>query len=422
MGIEKPIRNVAFDLTRKCPLRCEYCYNENNEAFADTTIETAMRVIDWLRLPTITGEVETVSLIFFGGEPLSKFEILKETVEYVEKTQTKEKQIICGLTTNCVLLSREIIDFFKKYKIRPYLSIDGPEMVHDRHRRKIDGTGSFRDIEPFIREMVESKMATAARPTVTPQTVEDMFTSMKYLVDDLGFFNISPTPITEPTTNGFAWDMASMDKLRDQYNLIKNWMVERVEKRLPNAICDTKIINCIRQNTGKWTMKRPCAAGMSYLGVSTNGDIFPCPRFASYPQYKIGTIWEDTINEENTKFYYEFNCRTLNDRCKNCHYGYCGGGCYASKLDLGDDLSVEIPIHCEHTKMLNDVSNDLIVHFKGDSFFKSLIKNDDALRGSRPARKMEADEIQRYAKEVDDFNARALINARGELECSQILH
>ena len=88
------------------------------------TLEIAERSVEWALENYEKKSNYKVSINFFGGEPLLKFnDIIKPLVEkYNEK-------VYFNITTNGILLDEDIVDFFYKYNVGILLSFDGvPEV------------------------------------------------------------------------------------------------------------------------------------------------------------------------------------------------------------------------------------------------------------------------------------------------------
>ena len=85
-----------------------------------------------------------IMLAFYGGEPLLNLMLIKQSVEYI-KEKAFGKNIKFAITTNGTLLTHEIVDFLVENNFQLAISLDGPESVHDQHRKFANSDkGSFR--------------------------------------------------------------------------------------------------------------------------------------------------------------------------------------------------------------------------------------------------------------------------------------
>jgi uncharacterized protein len=142
------LRHIVLDITEQCNFRCQYCKFGGTYHYArkhsknKMTQETALRSIDFfLKRSTNT---EVLKIGFYGGEPLTNFDLIKTTVNYIkEKT---DKKISFSLTINGSLLDEEKINFFVTNDISLLISLDGPKIIHDRYRRTINNEPTFNNI------------------------------------------------------------------------------------------------------------------------------------------------------------------------------------------------------------------------------------------------------------------------------------
>ncbi|OOM11319.1 radical SAM protein [Clostridium saccharobutylicum] len=144
------INQITLQVTQKCNLRCSYCayskfdnLGQRNHSNKEMTIETAKKAVDFLLEHSYDGEKAVIS--FYGGEPLLKFNLIKEIVSYA-KENFVGKELSFSLTTNATLLNEEIMEYSINNNIDIMISIDGPEEIHDLNRKFADGTGSLAKI------------------------------------------------------------------------------------------------------------------------------------------------------------------------------------------------------------------------------------------------------------------------------------
>ncbi len=104
--------------------------------------ETAFAAIDYLKKNS--SKSGGVSIIFYGGEPLLNFPVIKKSIEY-SKTKFTDQEISFSMTTNGTLITPEISHFLFKNNVSVKASIDGPESIHDRYRKNSRGKGSYQE-------------------------------------------------------------------------------------------------------------------------------------------------------------------------------------------------------------------------------------------------------------------------------------
>lgn len=130
------------------------------------TEETMTQALRWIR----TGGEEGVKVIFFGGEPLLRWPLIKDTLE--------KYLFNFGMVTNATMLTDEIIDVMYQHKdfISPLLSIDGSPEENEKSRGKA--------YDPRLAKRIFGLPHSAARIVVSRPA--SLFDNVLYLVEELG--------------------------------------------------------------------------------------------------------------------------------------------------------------------------------------------------------------------------------------------
>ncbi len=89
---------------------------------------------------------QRVTISFYGGEPLLNFDLIRDCIEYAERTVSGAKLLMLLMTSNGTALSSERAAFLAAHSVRIMVSIDGPAAMHDRYRPFTGGRGSFNAI------------------------------------------------------------------------------------------------------------------------------------------------------------------------------------------------------------------------------------------------------------------------------------
>ncbi|MBL6956671.1 MAG: nif11-like peptide radical SAM maturase [Chlorobium phaeobacteroides] len=325
-----PIRNIALFITQNCNLACTYCYGKEGGygSSGHMNSATARKAIDWLIKQS--GDIKTLGVAFFGGEPLLNFSLMKKVVEYArQRGAESNKDFEFSITTNGSLLTDEKIAFLNENKINPIVSFDGSKDVQDAQRPFKGGQGSYDVIEPKIRKLLETFPNATARGTLKGATKPKEVT---VALNNIGFRSThmtiaSPSLFDAPdkrmeeecgsrsmTTDldlG-AEDLLVSIKSRDADRL--SWLKENGD--LVSRL--TAFVNKEKKYFG-------CGAGRAYVGVDNTGGVFLCARFVGTKEYKLGNVFEGQPSREK---YMNSPIRTV-EECKNCFARYiCGGGCY----------------------------------------------------------------------------------------------
>ncbi len=139
--------HIVLEVTESCNLRCSYCLHDEKGSLKvrkhgnrDMNPETAYKAIDYLIANSVM--LEQISVTFYGGEPLLRFDFVKKCIEYARR-KAGNKKVTFSLTTNLLLMNEEISAYLASEKVALNMSIDGPENVHDSYRRDKAGNGTF---------------------------------------------------------------------------------------------------------------------------------------------------------------------------------------------------------------------------------------------------------------------------------------
>ena len=205
-SINEHLEQMTLELTERCNLRCKYCIygseNLDNRDFGnnDMSFEIAKKAIDY----AAAHSGKSISIVFYGGEPLLKFDLLKECVEYCED-RLQDKELTFNMTSNMVLMDEEKANYFaKKKNFMITCSLDGPELIHDENRVFPDGKGSFQKTYQGLKNFVT---AIEDKETVSERVSISMV-------------------VTPPYTT------AKLEDMKEFYESIKEWLPLKVVKNV----------------------------------------------------------------------------------------------------------------------------------------------------------------------------------------------
>ena len=147
---------LSLEVTEECNLRCIYCVHNDdnrenrNHGSGNMNIETAIAAIDFLKKNS--EKSHQVAIGFYGGEPFINFPVIKKSIEYAKKT-FPDKKVEFSVTSNGTLLTPGIARFLFENNINVTVSIDGKEAVHDRYRKNLSGSGSYKKTVTGLRTL-----------------------------------------------------------------------------------------------------------------------------------------------------------------------------------------------------------------------------------------------------------------------------
>jgi len=300
-----------------------------------------------------------LGVAFFGGEPTLNYKVIRAVVEHANKNNYK---CSFGITTNLVILTDEMIEFFDDNDIHIMVSIDGTKEIHDKNR-----CGSYDVVANNVKRLIEAGMVrlVEARMTLPPQEIYAMFDGVKNIID-LGIDNINPFFTTDS-----QWNKDQFLTLLVETEKLINYTIELAEDATNKRNISIKTVEDLIMNCFQYDHKDaiPCAfGGNAFVSFDTNGDMMPCHQrhYISNKQddLVIGNVLTDTIVEKNilgkTKPHsWCSEIETLN--CVTCEaYNICRGWCPSENIDSRQDASITPAIICYY----NLAMVQLIPHYQ----------------------------------------------------------
>jgi uncharacterized protein len=312
---------------------------------------TARNAIDWFLESTgdYKGELK---INFMGGEPLLRFDLIQKIVPYGKcRARQRGKSLHFGCTTNCTLLTEEMLEFWRRFGMGFHCSIDGVPEAQNANRPLLSGAPSSPSIEKNAKAILAYRPEVMARATLTPRSVPYLAESAKYLVG-LGFRSITFRPAVN-----IGWTASDFQVLRTQYARLAEFYIDRLVsgQRIKIDELDKGIqaLHSISSKAGP-----PCGAGYGLALVDPRGEIFPCHRFGPHlcgGQFRLGRLGEP-FNDRLREVFLNYNCITdTKANCKDCCARItCHSWCYVECVDSTQTLYNPGQEYCEAMRILYD--------------------------------------------------------------------
>ncbi len=343
------IKALCLHICHDCNLRCKYCFADEGAYHAARemmSFETAKAAIDFLLEKS--GKRKVLEVDFFGGEPLMNLNVVKRTVYYAKEEAAKRgKRFLFTTTTNGLLLDDETIRFFNEEMENVVLSLDGRKEVHDEVRKTVNGKGSFDAVIEKIKKFVRARgdKHYYVRGTFTAKNLD--FSKDVLFLADQGFDSLSVEPVVTEIPD-LEIKEEHLPVIEQEYDALCDAYIER-EK-------EGKGFNFFHFNVdlegGPCLEKRvsACGAGNEYFSVVPSGDIYPCHQFAGDPKWKMGNVFEGTLDPA-IRGKFANSCLFTREKCKDCFAKFiCSGGCSANNYHFNGDIEKPYEITCAMMK------------------------------------------------------------------------
>jgi uncharacterized protein len=328
-----PLTTLVVNVTNQCNLSCTYCYEYGEDKIVETengkkakfmSEATARESVDFL----LRQSGRVAHLTFFGGETLLNFPVVRDTVEYARSRAAElGKEIDFSLTTNATLLREEVIEFLAENRIGVTISIDGPKEMQDQFRVFSNGAGSYDIVAPKIRELLRRHRSRpiGARVTLTSQTL-DIHRIYRHLKEEIGFWEVGFAPVTTSPNRNYAISDGGFDHMLAQFRSLAAEFLEHAVAGKHHGFSNVKdTLEEIHKGVSK---AYPCGAGLGLMGVSTDGDVALCHRFAGSDSHKLGTVRDGVDRLVQIGFLEKHHIADKIDCSKCWARPLCAGGCY----------------------------------------------------------------------------------------------
>ena len=336
---------LTFVVTDKCNLRCRYCaYGDMYGGYDARTDENlsfdkAKHVLDylfdiWTNASSMSAK-RTVTIGFYGGEPLMNIELIKQIVEYVSEHTFPHIEFQYNMTTNAMLLGK-CQDFLQQHEVRLLISLDGTEK-DDCHRITTNGSGSFNYVFSQIKKLKETY------PSYFEKCVS--FNSVLHSKSNVGriidFFEkeFGKSPMLSELTRQNVVDKALFNDmfLNVQAAIKQSGRQDFIDKKLmyvsPNISALTSYLHRYTNETFKdyrsmfYGTHRysliptgTCIPFNRKMLVTTNGKIMVCEHIDH--KYAVGKVDEKGVHldlEEIAQRYNEKYYNRITHLCKICY-------------------------------------------------------------------------------------------------------
>lgn len=340
------VKALCLHVAHDCNLSCRYCFAGEGEYHGSRglmSLETGKKALDFL--VENSGSRKNLEVDFFGGEPLLNFGVVKELVAYGRELEKKaDKHFRFTLTTNGVLLGKEVAEFANRELDNVVLSLDGRKEVNDAMRPFPNGKGSYDLIVPKFQEFVRERgdRQYYVRGTFTHYNLDFSKDILHYA--DLGFDRLSMEPVVAPPEAGYAIREEDLETICAQYDELAVEML----KRKKEGRGFTFFHFMIDLTGGPCVYKRMsgCGSGTEYLAVTPWGDLYPCHQFVGEEKFRLGSVDEGITNQALVD---EFKCCNVysKPKCAECFARYyCSGGCAANSWHFHGTINDAYDIGC----------------------------------------------------------------------------
>lgn len=347
--LENYVESINLQVTQNCNLKCRYCsYSgdgilDRKRSTSKMELTVAMKSIDFLY--EHSRKANSVSISFYGGEPLLNFDLIKKVVKYANN-KFVSKCIEYRMTTNGTIMNEEILELLTMNNFKLAVSLDGPKDIHDRNRRMMkNGLGTHDLIKKNLR-FIKRKNYKFYKGIIFNSVNEldiNLYNTIDYFENDiivgkniviLNQVNDQKINLSYPMTEEYvnSKKLFVLNNLINDKNLKKHRIVLEDLKNMEklNVALNSKFnLNSEFQHGGV------CIPGVNKMIVDYKGDIRICERTNELSNDAIiGNIY-DGFNIPNIKKL--LNIGNITEHyCNNCWAIRLCTQCAAQLIDIGE--------------------------------------------------------------------------------------
>ncbi len=370
--------HIAYNIMVKpvgprCNLNCTYCYyleKENLYKGRDISIMQESVLERFIKQYIQSQTVPVISFVWQGGEPmLAGLDFYQAAVEY-QKYYAGGRRIINSFQTNGTLINEKWCKFFKQHNFLIGISIDGPEEMHDYHRRYNHGAGSWDKVMKGLRLLQDHHIEFNTLTVINNYNAKyplEVYSFLKSAGSDYHQYipiveqeatdkKQYPLSLVSPGYKGKTritdWSV-SPELFGDFYiKIFDQWVKNDVGKVFVQAF-DVMLANWVNEPCGLCIFDKTCG---NAAVIEHNGDLYSCDHYV-YPENFLGNILNKPLLEmmlSKTQQDFGKNKRNaLPGLCLNCDYlNICNGECPKNRISANPDDIAGLNYLCTGLKLL----------------------------------------------------------------------
>jgi uncharacterized protein len=324
-----PLSTLVLNVNTGCNLSCTYCYKEDlakPAAGRKMDFVTAAKSVELL-LEAASGRAR-INIVFFGGEPLTNVALIRQVVAHAESAAERAgKTVDFSMTTNATLLTPALIEYFDAHRFGVSVSMDGPKLIHDRHRKSVGGRGTY---EVVARKVDLLLARYRSRPVGARVTLGGGTTEVEaihaHLRGEIGFHEVGYAPVTAAAEAGHALSEAELKEVHRAFERLGEEYRRAALAGSNNGFSNMhQLMTDLHQGRRK---SLPCGAGVGLLAVDGAGELNLCHRFTGSELPTFGNV-ASGIDKARLGEFIEKALDREGTHCETCRIrNLCAGGCY----------------------------------------------------------------------------------------------
>jgi len=354
--VSKPsLETIFMLLTDACNLACGYCFingNMPNQRCGEKVMswDTARETIE-MYFANLRPTKFHKTIVFYGGEPLLMFPLLKRIINYIHEShgvELEKYKIGLLLITNGTKITQEIANYLSEHReVTICVSLDGCEETNDLKRVYVDGRGTFRNIVAGIELLhLAGRRDINISATIDEHNV-DRLDELLVLHKQYGFQTVNFNLLLDTAER-------TVDPAYTEHATVR--MVQYFEKAREIGLYEDRIMRKVRAIGRNVLHPFDCRATGAQLAISPDGSLGICHEGVGCKSFFFGKVSQSFVFADHPLIQ-EWGRRSplTMPQCFSCpSLGLCGGGCaYSAFLRHGTIWAVDDKF-CKHSLTVLD--------------------------------------------------------------------
>lgn len=345
---------LLLKLTGACNFDCTYCYDYEPRRFkARLQRERIEEIISFL-----LARQDGLAIVFHGGEPLLRFDSIKQTVEFALREAGDPARVGFSIQTNGSRMDDEVIEFLEFHDFSVGISLDGITEETNALRVVRRGRTALEVVHDLVDRYPKFIQQRCGFLAVVSRTSAPGITDLALWLQENGIagFSMSFLDLTGRGANLHDERLEPHEAV-----VVFRRMVELVRQGELVDLCfkslTGRIENLFTFHPRDLCHKGPCGAGNEFMVVDAYGALRSCDCiYDPFFELKSRTGVVPDNDTEPARLAVVDRHAALRDGVSECGtcplFGLCGGTCVAKAISHhGTPNSVD-PIECALSKYL----------------------------------------------------------------------
>ena len=340
------VRQILFEVTDSCNLRCAYCgygdiYEDHDQRLnKDFPVDSAKTFLNYMFSRFKSTDNNSINynvfISFYGGEPLLNIRFIKDIIYFIETLDVPNLRFMYNMTTNAVLLDRHM-EYLVDKKVHILISLDGNKFNHS-YRVNHLGNNSFNQVFTNIK-LIQKKYPDFFNTNIRFNTVlhnrNSVSEAYQFIKQEFG----KVTSISELNNMGIREEKKKF--FFDLYQNKQESLSQSVEHEIINSdlffnspqthylsiflhkysgnVFRTYSELLYNSDVNNWIPTGTCFPFSKKIFITVNGKILPCERIGQ--QFTLGQLTRNSVELDFELIADRYNSwyETIGKQCAQCY-------------------------------------------------------------------------------------------------------